>query len=194
LTPFLGSAQNVYYAVVPWLAYPLAGAVFGSMMARSTDRTALFRRGGAVGLVLLVVGSVLIIIQRPGFDVFTYWRQPLSFAVAIFGIILLWLALCDFATRRRRIDARLGILYGWSNRVIAIYFTHWIIVGWGVGLVGFRALGPRRDGRGRRGDQLSLAVRRPARIQLVAPEGAEGRILGGRGRRAGRLTGLIAGR
>ena len=35
LTPFIGSAPNVYYAVVPWLAYPLAGAVFGSMMARS---------------------------------------------------------------------------------------------------------------------------------------------------------------
>ena len=31
--------------------------------------------------------------------------------------------------------------YRWSDRVIAIYFTHWIIVGWGVGLVGFRALG-----------------------------------------------------
>src|SRR3989442_1574892 len=59
LTPFLGSAQNVYYAVVPWLAYPLAGAVFGSMMARAPDRTALFRRGAAVGLVLLGVGSVL---------------------------------------------------------------------------------------------------------------------------------------
>jgi uncharacterized membrane protein len=140
LTPFLGSAQNVYYAVVPWLAYPLAGAVFGAMMARSADRTALFRRGAVVGLVLLGIGSLLILVQRPGFDVFTYWRQPLSFAVAIFGIILLWLALCDFATRRRRIDQRLGILYGWSNRVIAIYFTHWIIVGWGVGLVGFRAL------------------------------------------------------
>jgi hypothetical protein len=89
----------------------------------------------------LGIGSLLILVQRPGFDVFTYWRQPLSFAVAIFGIILLWLAICDVATRRRRIDARLGILYGWSNRVIAIYFTHWIIVGWGVGLVGFRALG-----------------------------------------------------
>ncbi len=140
LTPFLGSAPNVYYAVVPWLAYPLVGAVFGGMMARSSDRTALFRRGAATGLALLATGAGLILVQRPGFDVFTYWHQPVSFAVAIFGMILLWLALCDFATRRPRIDARLRILYGWSDRVIAIYFTHWIIVGWGVGVVGFRAL------------------------------------------------------
>ena len=140
LTPVLGSAPNVYYAVVPWLAYPLLGAVFGSMMARVPDRAAVFRRAAAVGAVLLAIGGVLIAIQRPTFDVFTYWRQPASFAVAIMGIILLWLALCDLATRRRGIDRASGFFYGWSDRVIAIYFTHWIIVGWGVGLVGFRAL------------------------------------------------------
>ena len=140
LTPFLGSAPNVYYAFVPWLAYPLAGAVFGSMMARSADRTGLFRRAGVVGVVLLLIGGALIAIQQPSFDVYTYWRQPASFAVAIMGIILVWLALCDIVTRRHWADTGLGFFYGWSDRVIAIYFTHWIIVGWGVGLVGFRAL------------------------------------------------------
>jgi len=131
----------VYYAVVPWLAYPLAGAVFGSMMARSSDRTALFRRAAVVGAALLAIGVALIAVQRPTFDVYTYWRQPASFAVAIMGIILVWLALCDLATRRRWMDRWFGFFYRWSDRVIAIYFTHWIIVGWGVGLVGFRALG-----------------------------------------------------
>jgi uncharacterized membrane protein len=140
LTPILGSAPNVYYAVVPWLAYPLAGAVFGSLMAQSSDRAALFRRAAAVGAMLLVIGGALIAVQRPSFDVFTYWRQPASFAVAIMGIILIWLGLCDVAARRRPIDRWLGFFYRWSDRVIAIYFTHWIIVGWGVGLVGFRAL------------------------------------------------------
>jgi uncharacterized membrane protein len=140
LTPFLGSAPNVYYAVVPWLAYPLAGAVFGSMLARSPDRTVLFRWAAVLGAVLLVIGVALIAVQRPSFDVFTYWRQPASFAVAIMGIILVWLALCDLASRRPRTERWFGFFYGWSDRVIAIYFTHWIIVGWGVGLVGFRAL------------------------------------------------------
>ena len=141
LTPFVGSAPNVYYAVVPWLAYPLAGAVFGRLITRAPDRTAVFRRGAAIGTGLIVVGLGLIYLQRPGFDVYTYWRQPLSFAVAIFGVILVWLALCDLVTRRPRIDRRLGVVYGWSDRVIAMYFSHWIIVGWGVGIVGFRALG-----------------------------------------------------
>ena len=141
LTPFVGSAPNVYYAVVPWLMYPLAGAVFGRIMSRAADRAAVFRRGAAIGAVLVAIGLVMIYLQRPGFDVYTYWRQPASFAVAIFGVILVWLALCDLATRRPAIDRRLRIVYGWSDRVIAMYFTHWIIVGWGVGVVGFRALG-----------------------------------------------------
>jgi uncharacterized membrane protein len=140
LTPFLGSAPNVYYAVIPWLCFPLAGAVFGSIMVRARDRTAIFRRGAAIGGALVLVGAGLIVVQQPGFDVFTYWRMPLALAVPIFGIVLIWLALCDVVTRVRPIDLRLGIVYGWSDRVIAMYFTHWIIVGWGVGLVGFRTL------------------------------------------------------
>ncbi|MEW5989768.1 MAG: heparan-alpha-glucosaminide N-acetyltransferase domain-containing protein [Chloroflexota bacterium] len=140
LTPFVGSAPNVYYAVVPWLAYPLGGAVLGRMIARAADPTAVFRRGAILGSGLIAVGLGLIVVQRPGFDVYTYWHQPASFAVAIFGIILVWLAACDLITRRPAIDRRLGVVYGWSRRAIAMYFSHWIIVGWGVGLVGFRDL------------------------------------------------------
>jgi uncharacterized membrane protein len=140
LTPILGHAPNVYYAVIPWLAFPLGGAVFGRWMALTDDRAALFRRATLIGAGLLAAGLVLIAIERPGFDVFTYWRMPISFAVAIFGVILVWLALCELVTRRPAIDRHLGHVYAWSDRVIAMYFAHWIIVGWGVGLVGFRDL------------------------------------------------------
>jgi uncharacterized membrane protein len=140
LTPILGHAPNVYYAVIPWLAFPLGGAVFGRAMAQTRDRGRLFARGAALGAVLLVIGLALIVWQQPGFDVFTYWRMPLSFAVAIFGIILVWLALGDLVTRVPAVDRHLGVVYAWSDRVIAMYFAHWIIVGWGVALVGFRDL------------------------------------------------------
>ena len=140
LTPFISAAPNVFYAVVPWLAYALAGAVFGAAVARAPDRSRIFRRAGLIGLGLVVAGGVLVLATRPSFDVFTYWRQPPAFFVAILGIVLLWLVLCDLVTRSDRIDRRLDVVYGWSHRVIAMYFTHWVIVGWGVGVVGFRAL------------------------------------------------------
>src|SRR5690242_17215510 len=46
LTPILGGAPNVYYAVVPWIAFPLCGAVFGGIVARAPaghGRTRVFR-------------------------------------------------------------------------------------------------------------------------------------------------------
>jgi uncharacterized membrane protein len=140
LTPILGSAPNVYYALVPWVVYPLTGAVFGAIVARSRDRTRLFRRAALIGLVLGGIGLALMAIQRPGFDVYTYWRQPASFVLGISGIVLVWLAACDVATRRPWLDRHLGLFYGWSDRVIPMYFTHWLIIGWGVGVTGFRDL------------------------------------------------------
>ena len=68
----------------------------------------------------------------------TYWRMPPSYFVAITGLVLVWLYLCDLAVRHVRPNRVFGFLYGWSGRVIAIYFTHWLIVGWGVGIFGFR--------------------------------------------------------
>jgi uncharacterized membrane protein len=140
LTPVIGSADNVYYALVPWLCYPLAGAVFGTIIRRTPDRVGVFRRGGLVGLGSLVLALPLIAIQHPDFGVATYWHEPLAFVVGISGIILVWLAACDALTRQAWLDRRLGILYGWSRRVIPMYFTHWILVGWGIGITGFRDL------------------------------------------------------
>lgn len=139
LTPVLGGAPNVYYAVVPWIAYPLVGAVFGSIMARAPDRTAVFRRGALVGVALCLAGIGLFIVDPPAFDVSTYWRMPPSYFVAITGIVLLWLFACDLAVRRIRENRAFTFLYGWSSRVIAIYFTHWLVVGWGIGIFGFRS-------------------------------------------------------
>jgi len=69
----------------------------------------------------------------------TYWRMPPSYFVAIIGLVLVWLAACDLAVRRIPANRVFDFLYGWSGKVIAVYFTHWLVVGWGVGVFGFRA-------------------------------------------------------
>jgi uncharacterized membrane protein len=138
LTPILGGAPNVYYAVVPWIGYPLVGAVFGSLVARAPDRARVFRWGALVGAGLCGAGIGLFIASPPSFDVNTYWRMPPSYFVAITGFVLVWLFACDLAVRYLRENRVFGFLYGWSGRVIAIYFTHWLVVGWGVAIFGFR--------------------------------------------------------
>jgi uncharacterized membrane protein len=142
LTPVLGGAPNVYYAVVPWIAFPLCGAVFGSVVARAGDgarRTRVFRIGAALGLGLCAAGIALFAIEPPSFDVGTYWRMPPSYFVAITGLVLVWLWACDLAVRHVRANRVFTFLYGWSASVIAVYFTHWLVVGWGIGIFGFRA-------------------------------------------------------
>ena len=139
LTPVLSDAPNVYYAVLPWIAYPLAGGVFGAIIARAKDRTLVFRRGAALGLGLAIVAAALFAISPPVFDIDTYWDEPPAFVVGILGFVLMWLAVCDLVVRHVRANRIFDFLYGWSARVIAIYFTHWLVVGWGVGIFGFRA-------------------------------------------------------
>ena len=139
LTPVLGGAPNVYYAVVPWIAYPLVGAVFGAMVARAPDRTRVFRWGALVGVALCLAGIGLFVVDPPAFDVNTYWRMPPSYFVAITGFVLVWLFACDLAVRHVPANRAFDFLYGWSGRVIAIYFTHWVVVGWGAGIFGFRS-------------------------------------------------------
>jgi uncharacterized membrane protein len=139
LTPILGGAPNVYYAVVPWIAYPLIGAVFGSLVARAPDRTRVFRWGALLGVGLCAAGIGLFTVDPPVFDVNTYWRMPPAYFISITGLVLLWLFACDLAVRHVRENRAFTFLYGWSGRVIAIYFTHWLVVGWGVGIFGFRS-------------------------------------------------------
>lgn len=139
LTPILGGAPNVYYAVVPWVAFPLVGAVFGSIVARAPDRARVFRWAALVGIALCAAGIGLFIVDPPVFDVDTYWRMPPAYFVGITGLVLVWLWGCDLAVRHVRANPAFTFLYGWSSRVIAIYFTHWLIVGWGVGIFGFRS-------------------------------------------------------
>ena len=142
LTPVLGGAPNVYYAVIPWIAFPLAGAVFGMVVERagSADRRAVvFRWAALLGVGLCAAGIGLFLVAPPSFDVNTYWRMPPSYFVGITGLVLVWLWGCDLVVRHVRANRAFTFLYGWSTNVIAIYFTHWVVVGWGVGVFGFRS-------------------------------------------------------
>jgi uncharacterized membrane protein len=141
LSVFWGAEGNVYYPVFPWAVFPLAGAVLGERLALAPDRSALLGRVGLAGIAVCAVGIVGVIGWVPTLSDTTYWHLPPALALAILGFVLVWIAACDQVVRRVPRARVVDVVYGWSARVQAMYITHWLLVGWGVGLVGFQTLG-----------------------------------------------------
>jgi len=141
LTPVWGDAPNVFYAVFPWAVYPLVGAVVGEGVARSGDRPATLRAIGMAGFGLCATGLVAIAVTRPAIDVVTYWRHPPALAMASLGFVLAWIWACDVIIRRLPDLGGFQLLERAGRRVTVLYVIHWLIVGWGVALVGFQDLG-----------------------------------------------------
>jgi hypothetical protein len=133
------TAPNVFYPVFPWLVFPLVGVVLGERLRRTSDRPAEFARIGAAGAGLGVIGLALLLNERPVLDATTYWALPPFLAPGILGVVLVWLAACDQVTRRAG-AAPLRVIHGWSSRVTRMYVVHWLLVSWGIGLVGYLTL------------------------------------------------------
>jgi uncharacterized membrane protein len=135
-----GTDWNVFFPLFPWIVYPLVGFAYGRTLVQQPDRRRYVRRMGLVGLAIGLVGVAIIAVAHPSIGVEDYWRQRPGVLLAILGLVLAWLALADVVVSRVRSNPVFDRLYGWSGRVTAMYCIHWILIGWGVGLVGHRDL------------------------------------------------------
>ena len=135
-----GADWNVFFPLFPWLVYPLVGFAYGRLAAARSDPRRFVRRVGVLGVAIGLAGLALGSVTQPVVTVEDYWRQGPSVLLSILGLVLTWLALADLVADRLG-NARAGrVLYGWSRRVTSMYCIHWILIGWGVGLVGHRLL------------------------------------------------------
>jgi uncharacterized membrane protein len=135
-----GSDWNVFFPLLPWIVYPLVGFAYGRTLVVQPDRRRFVRQMGLVGLAVGLAGVAVIAVVHPTIGVEDYWRQRPGVLLAILGLVLVWLALADVVVSRVRPNWVFDRLYGWSGRVTAMYCIHWILIGWGVGLVGHRDL------------------------------------------------------
>jgi uncharacterized membrane protein len=136
-----GTDWNVFFPLFPWLAYPLLGFAYGRTLVTRPDRRRFVRRMGLVGVAVMAVGAAVIVAGYGAIGVEDYWRQRPGILLAIVGLVLAWLALADVVVSRVRPNAVFDRLYAWSARVTPMYCIHWILIGWGVGLLGHRETG-----------------------------------------------------
>lgn len=135
-----GTDWNVFFPLFPWIVYPLVGFAYGRTLVGQSDRRQFVRRMGLAGLAVMAAGIATIAVAQTIVGIDSYWRQPLGVLLAILGLVLAWLALADVVVARVRPNPVFAQLYGWSHRVTSMYCIHWILIGWGVGLVGHRDL------------------------------------------------------
>jgi uncharacterized membrane protein len=135
-----GAEWYVFFPLFGWFAYPLVGLAYGTLLVRSQDRHAFIRRAGWLGAAAGIAGLGTMVALDPLTGVDDYWRQAPATTVAILGLGAAWLAACDVVVRRVPANRLFELLYGWSARVTSMYCIHWILIAWGVGLVGHRQL------------------------------------------------------
>ena len=135
-----GTDWNVFFPLFPWIVYPLTGFAFGRTLVARPDRRRFVRIAGLGGLALGLLGVAAIVLGGTPVGVEDYWRQRPGVVMAILGFVLVWLAGCDLLLLRLPPNPVTNRLYGWSARVTSMYCIHWILIGWGVGLLGHRQL------------------------------------------------------
>ena len=91
-------------------------------------------------MALTALGLASIARFSPPLDARGYWELPPILVPAILGPALAWIGLADPLARRFPESAPVRLCAAWSRRVTRIYVAHWLVVAWGIGVVGYLAL------------------------------------------------------
>ena len=135
------TAPNTYYPAFAWSTFPILGVAYGMAVRAAPNPAEEIRRWAIAGLGLAVVGVVAVLLVKPGLiDAELFWAMPIWLYPGILGFMLPWLGLCDILARRfaGSLPARFLDLTG--RRVTRIYVIHWMLVAWGIPIVGYLAL------------------------------------------------------
>ena len=135
-----GANWNVFFPLFPWIVYPLVGLAYGRALVSRPDRRRFIRWMGVAGVGVFVAGIVVTLALHPTIGMDAYWRQRPGILLGILGVTLSWLAVADVLVERVRHNRVFEQFYSWSPRVTAMYCIHWILIGWGVGILGHRDL------------------------------------------------------
>jgi uncharacterized membrane protein len=135
-----GVDYYIFFPFMTWIIYPLVGVVIGDLLIRAKDKRIFYRYMLALGLSLLVLGTV-IVITDPDFHLGDYYRHAIGSQLWMTGFVLTWWSALFFLTARfsnpKMIIMRMTF---WSKHVTSLYFIHWVIIGWSVLLLGYESI------------------------------------------------------
>ncbi|NVB36592.1 DUF1624 domain-containing protein [Pseudenhygromyxa sp. WMMC2535] len=135
-----GTQWNVYFPVFPWFAAILFGMFLGAEFCEHGDEDRLFRRGLVYGLCLIVPG-VALIAAWPQTHFVDFFHLGFGGIIYLIGVNLVALWVVHRLIRRRERGRLRALLDYASARVTSLYVIQWVVICWGMSVVGYQTLG-----------------------------------------------------
>lgn len=136
-----GSGWNVYFAVFPWFTFILIGMFFG-MWYKEINKSVnyLFGRMLIAGIALMIIGGGLCYYNfEYHFGDYFHLGPGGTLYLAGFNLVLLWVA--HVLVTRIKENSVFKFFYYCSKRVTTIYIIQWVLICWGMGVLGYQQFG-----------------------------------------------------
>lgn len=133
-----GSPPQVFFPLMPWLVYPLAGLAAGYHLQRKGTR--LLAHMGLTGACLLALGLAMrhFIPGNPAGD---FYRTTAPETIRHLGIVLLSLAAWHFLEKAPVAGLFFRLLEYAARHITLLYCIQWILVVWLLPFAGYLSLG-----------------------------------------------------
>lgn len=137
---FGGRPPLVFFPLLPWLVYPLAGLVIGYFIRKGSEL--IFGYGAVVGLILLLLScSDWLPFKRDQYAGVSFYRTYPQGTFYHLGVVLIWLYLWHFIAGGHPPRVLTKLLSFLSRHTNLIYIVQLILICWSLPLLGFRTLG-----------------------------------------------------
>ena len=132
---FQGNSEYTDFRIIPWIAYAMAGMVYGSLYLHLQDKDKFIKFSAITGAILFVITIPFFFLGKP------YSMYKLSTALNIFrnssigvvsltGFTMLWIAFAKWLLGKVNNELILQRLYSWSEHITIFYILQWIAIGW----------------------------------------------------------------
>lgn len=131
---FWGTDSYSWFPFCSWIAFPIAGYMFGKLLIRCKDKDKFYKISlllSSFTLILSVVFACVNDIKFGAFELYqdTYYHQDIMGNVIFISFTIAWIAIIHFTTKR--IPDRIYKMFArWSKNTNEMYCAHWILIGY----------------------------------------------------------------
>jgi hypothetical protein len=123
-----GGPPHCFFPVFPWLVYPLVGLAMGQCL--------ISRKLTLLGTLIIVFS--LLLPSTTEYN--SFYRTLPADTLFHLGIVLLWLSVINWISRKVKINFLFQFLSFCSRNITLIYVIQWVLIFWFVPLLGYHQL------------------------------------------------------